>query len=250
MTAQDHPSFGRPRDPTVKIWRYMDQAKLESLLQTQSLYFRRADKFQDSLEGQFTKLNPAIEDRWIAHQIANYGFGAKPGSEEILRAQYRRMLAVAHEDRQETYINCWHMNELESPVMWKGYTSDNEAVCIRTTFQTLRNLLPEQCFLGGVRYIDYDCDFIDPIISLNPIGHKGVSYSHEREIRAVIWGKENAAQFKALGEFGLEVPIKLGSLVEAIYVSTNASAHYEKTIEALAQSTGIMAPVARSKIII
>jgi hypothetical protein len=66
----------------------------------------------------------------------------------------------------------------------------------------------------------------------------------------VIWGNQNAAQFKAIGEFGLEVPIKVGSLVEAIYVSTNASVRYEKTIEALAQSTGIIAPVARSNITI
>jgi hypothetical protein len=99
MTAQNHPALGLPRDPTVKIWRYMDRAKLESLLQTQSLYFHRADKFQDIHEGQFTNLNPAIEDRWIAHQIANFGFGQKTDSEEILRTQYRRMLAVAHKDR-------------------------------------------------------------------------------------------------------------------------------------------------------
>jgi hypothetical protein len=250
MTAQNHPSFGRPKDPTVKVWRYMDRAKYESMLQTGSLYFQRADKFRDSLEGQFTKMNPGIEDQWIAHQIANYGFGAKPGSEDMLRAQYRRMLAVPHEDRQETYVNCWHMSELESPAMWKEYTSDNEAVCIRTTFQILQELLPDQCFLGGVRYIDYNNDFIDPSNSVNPIGHKHVSYKHEREIRAVIWGKQNAAQFIPVGEFGKSVPIKLDQLVEAIYVSTNASADCERKIGALAHSVGITAPVIRSNIAI
>jgi hypothetical protein len=142
------------------------------------------------------------------------------------------------------------MKESESPAMWKEYTSDREAVCIRTTFQTLQKLLPDQCFLGGVRYIDYDSDFIDPINSVNPIGHKGISYRHEREVRAVIWGGQNAAQFKAIGEFGLQVPIKLDSLIEAIYVSTNANAHYENAIEALIRSAGIIAPVTRSNITI
>ena len=102
MTAQDHPSFLRPRDPNAKIWRYMDRAKFEWMLQTKSLFFCRADKFKDSLEGHYTKANPAIEDRWVSHQIANYGFGAKPGSEDDLRAAYKKMLAVVHEDKRST----------------------------------------------------------------------------------------------------------------------------------------------------
>src|SRR2546425_1600566 len=159
MTAQDHPSFGRPRDPSVKIWRYMNYAKFECMLQKGSLYFHRADKFDDPLEGHYTNANPSIEDMWIAHQIANFGFGAKPGSEVELRVAYRRMLDVVHADKMETFVNCWHMNERESPTMWSEYATDDSAVCIQSTFQLLRHLLPEQCFFGGVRYIDYRTDF-------------------------------------------------------------------------------------------
>jgi hypothetical protein len=41
-----------PSDDAV-IWRYMDFAKFVAMLQTESLFFNRADKFRDPLEGRF-----------------------------------------------------------------------------------------------------------------------------------------------------------------------------------------------------
>jgi hypothetical protein len=246
MAAQDHPSFRRPRDPGAKIWRYMSCAKFEWMLRTASLYFHRADSFKDPLEGHYTSANPSMEDAWISHQIANFGFGARPGSEEELRAAYRRMLDVVHADKMETFVNCWHMSARESLSMWKEYAADNTAVCIQSTFQSLHHVLPEQCFLGGVRYIDYATDFIDPIISVSFISHKDIAFSREREIRSVIWGKQAVHAFKPVGPSGLEVPINLTSLIEVIRVSPNAADHYEDTIRALGSSYGLRAPVGRS----
>jgi hypothetical protein len=248
MTAQDHPSFGRPRDPTVKIWRYMSRDKLDWMLRTGALYFRRADKFQDPLEGHYTSTNPSIEDLWISHQIAHFGFGAAPGSEDELRVQYRRMLNVVHTDKIETFVNCWHMSERETPTMWQAYAADNSAVCIQSTFQLMHRLLPEQCFFGGVSYIDYKTDFIDPIISVNFISHKDVAYKHEREIRAVVWGKQTANAFKSVDPFGLEVPINLSALIEVIRVGPNAPPSYEHTIQTLASSHGLHSAVTRSAV--
>lgn len=53
MVASDHPSFGRPRDPAITIWRYMDSPKFDWLLRELALYFRRADGFADPLEGHY-----------------------------------------------------------------------------------------------------------------------------------------------------------------------------------------------------
>ncbi|MGF9958045.1 hypothetical protein QRE62_01345 (plasmid) [Bacillus mycoides] len=36
----------------AKLWRFMDFTKLVSILSTNSLYFRRSDKFKDVFEGR------------------------------------------------------------------------------------------------------------------------------------------------------------------------------------------------------
>lgn len=44
-------AFDGPRDPEAVIWRYIDFAKLVSLLESQSLHLARADVLDDPFEG-------------------------------------------------------------------------------------------------------------------------------------------------------------------------------------------------------
>jgi hypothetical protein len=56
MTKTDyHPSFRQPKDPSVLVWRYMDLAKLLSLLSLQKLYLRRLDLLPDKYEGVYPR---------------------------------------------------------------------------------------------------------------------------------------------------------------------------------------------------
>ncbi len=41
---QEHQSFTSPDDQDAKIWKYLDFTKFISMLETDSLYFARADK--------------------------------------------------------------------------------------------------------------------------------------------------------------------------------------------------------------
>ena len=52
---QEHRSFTRPDDQDAKIWKYLDFTKFISMLETDSLYFARADKLTDPHEGAFTR---------------------------------------------------------------------------------------------------------------------------------------------------------------------------------------------------
>ena len=47
----------QPRDERIKVWRYLDLPKLIDLLETQSLYFARADTLEDPLEGMWPSAN-------------------------------------------------------------------------------------------------------------------------------------------------------------------------------------------------
>jgi hypothetical protein len=40
-----------PTDPRASIWRYIEFWKLQDLLQTREIYFRRSDKLNDEHEG-------------------------------------------------------------------------------------------------------------------------------------------------------------------------------------------------------
>jgi hypothetical protein len=166
----------------------MSLAKFLWMLQNKSLCFCRSDQLGDPFEGHYTRANASAEDLVVKHHIANQGYGEGPEMEKSLRAGYRMMLSAVHDDKTKTFVNCWHMNERESLAMWKLYAGHQEAICIQSRFSSLENLLPEECFLGGVNYIDYETSIIDATNSLNFIVHKRASFSHEREVRAVIWG--------------------------------------------------------------
>jgi hypothetical protein len=89
--------------------------------------------------------------------------------------------------RKTMYVNRWHMAKHESQATWKLYTSMNDSICIRSTYEKLWQCLPENVYLGKVTYVDYEIEAFSSVNLLNPIMHKRSSFSHEQEVRAVIW---------------------------------------------------------------
>jgi hypothetical protein len=239
MAAQLHPAFALPRNRRAKLWRYMTFDKFSWMLCSKALYFRRSDMFDDPLEGHFPKANDLAEDLFVQHQMQNGGFGAPDEtSEDRLRAGYRMMLGVAAEDRKRLFVNCWHMNDVESPEMWVHYVNRHEAICVQTSFLQLWASLPNDCTLGAVRYIDNASSIMDVTNSLYPIAHKGKQYAHEREVRPTVWERaDTRAKFPPSGNDTLFIPIDLNDLIETVYLHSNASPSHEMAIQDLLAST-------------
>jgi hypothetical protein len=161
----EHPSFQPPLSHRISIWRYMDLAKFLWMLEHGALYFCRADLLGDPYEGYYTEPEVKLDEKAaFAH----------------LRKQ---IVAIT----RSMYVNCWHMNDSESAAMWKLYTSHHQSVCVRSTYELLSQVLPGECMLGCIKYIDYSMDLIDRSIVLNYITHKRKSFEHEKEVRAVFW---------------------------------------------------------------
>jgi hypothetical protein len=55
-----HPTFLEPADKNVKIWRYIDFAKLMSLVNRKSLFFVKASELFDPFEGSLPRFNRKI----------------------------------------------------------------------------------------------------------------------------------------------------------------------------------------------
>lgn len=94
------------------------------------LYFNRADNYEDIYEGEL-----ASDDK------------------ELL--QSNPQLEIISQ-RDSTFINCWHENEVESAAMWKLYGGINDAIAIETDLVRLRTSLPTRIEIRKIDYIDYD----------------------------------------------------------------------------------------------
>jgi hypothetical protein len=107
------------------------------------------------------------------------------------------------------------MNEHESAAMWKLYSTSNEAVCIQSTYRRLRQCLPQCVMIGEVNYINYETQGFAADNGLNFITHKRLSFSHERELRAILWEMAGDAQsYKAQIEpGGLAIEVDLSALI-------------------------------------
>jgi hypothetical protein len=213
---KQHDIFIQPGNEEVKVWKYMDFKKLISLIETGCLFFTRADKFNDPFEGSYPKINTQV---------------AGPHMSEFHK-QWRRYAA----------INCWHMNEHESDAMWKLYRNGDEGVAIQSTYSRLKKSLTDEqgIFLGIVKYIDYETEYVDSMDSGNvipPFVHKRKSFEHEREVRAVMMkcpprNDKGGTHFEENTiDFGVEIQTNLEVLIEKIYVAPNSPPWFSKLVK-------------------
>jgi len=217
---KNHPIFREPNDPNVKIWRYMDFTKFVSLLECRSLYFARADLFEDTFEGSLSRATFT----WRAGLYE--GLWLDPKELEKLSKAREKL-------RKQIFLNCWHMNARESAAMWKLYARSNEAVAIQSTYQLLHSCLPENTYVGQVQYIDYEEDYLAEDHEFKPYMHKRMSFEHERELRAMIYipsddpnrylsiaVKDREARVgEPVGDVGRAVTVNLNALIERVYVA-------------------------------
>ena len=183
-----HSSFPQPEDPGISIWRYMDLDKFAWMLQREALYFARGDLLQqgDPYEGYITKTMAKERDQELVDLI-------RPNivnpPDEADRAMGEMLSGVRQGEREAVrffYASCWHMSPYESAAMWKLYAPRGLSICVRSTYQQLWDLLPGQCFLGEITYLNYDDERFARENWLTRFMHKRESFSHEKEVRAVL----------------------------------------------------------------
>ncbi len=206
---KEHPVFEKPENENAKIWRYMDFTKFVSLLDKSALFFTRADKLGDPFEGSYSKANIQLRP-WV-HDLRS----------AIDLSEFYRLLP------KFTVINCWNLSEYESAAMWKLYLKSNEGIAIQSTFNRLRNSLKDEnhnIYIGRVKYIDYEKEWMPEGNSFYPFVHKRKSFEHEQELRAVSQnlpskgGKIDLSIEPAFGD-GIYVPLDLEILIGKIYLA-------------------------------
>jgi hypothetical protein len=237
MPSSQHPVFSWPSDTSVRIWRYMDFTKFVSMLESNSLFFTRADCFEDPFEGSYSKANENMRSRVYP---------------DIPSEALAQMSEFSKWVRQWTFVNCWHMSECESAGMWKLYAHSNEALCVQSTFKRLHECLDERTHLGQVQYVNYATQWLPEGNTLYPYVHKRKSFEHEREIRAV----KQEPPFVSDGVDYTAIPpsggvlqaVDLNHLVEAIYVAPSAPKWLHDLTGKVVDRYGLDKPVIRSSL--
>ena len=219
---EEHPIFKSPSNPNQKIWRYIDFTKFVDLLNSQSLYFTRADKFEDIFEGSVPIMTAELRNKRMLEMIKN--------QEVLPKYSPEFWEELGRKSREEYAINCWHMNDYESAAMWKLYLKSNEGIAVQSNYYKLISSLQpteKRIFIGVVNYIDYEKEVIDWNNSFNPYVHKRKSFAHENELRAIIWKPiksiKRTTQETEWTEGGIKIKIDLNSLVENIFVSPDSA---------------------------
>lgn len=192
-----------------KLWRYMDLTKFLALIINQSIYFNRADNYEDVYEGLLTK-----SDQEQLKQT--------PSVEMVIQ-------------RSSTFINCWHQNEYESAAMWKLYGVINDSIAIETDVTTLSNLLPSRVYLHKVEYIDYQTDSIIDLcfektgtLNIHDIlAYKRKSFIHEQEYRAIYWhipveNEPLQPNMSWAHEKGINLNMNIKKLIKHVHISPYA----------------------------
>lgn len=92
-------------DNNQKIWRYMDFSKYVDLITNRRLHFARADKFEDPYDCSVMQ--------FFGEPYRQLSLENPQGNERTRQVNTFRRLFV--------YLNCWHMNDVESAALWSLY---------------------------------------------------------------------------------------------------------------------------------
>lgn len=227
----EHPVFIKPTDENIKIWRYMDFTKFLYLLEYKSLFFTRSDKFEDMYEGTLNDLTKEqIRENFIEMMEGKF-------ENNLIEEYIQGVLEFGDKIKEWTTINCWHMNNFESDAMWKLY---NNGIAIQSTYTRLRDsfhVTDKSVNLGMVQYIDFDTETIPINNYYYKFLTKQISFEHEKEIRAihaVLPNSDNKLDFNASPfNFGIDIEIDLGILIEKIYIAPNSPQWIVNLIQSL-----------------
>ena len=115
---QANPEFEQPNE-NERVWRYMDFTKLVSLLHSRTLYFARADKFDDPFEGSYPAKNVSRYRDY--HESLNL---PPDVHRDLVPLLNDGMSTFVRRCRKWTALNCWHWTALEATFSQPGLRLD------------------------------------------------------------------------------------------------------------------------------
>lgn len=241
----EHACFPQPTDSSVRVWRYLDLAKLIWLLENQKLYLSGVDSLNDPHEGSTPKFLAACEDQQVlaVHRYQLWReFGDDLGSKKFQAEMPRfieqnRQMRLSHQkERRQLYVNCWHLGNPESEAMWRLYCLGDNGVAIQTSYSKLVKSIANdpELYIGRVTYIDYESQGFPSDNLFYPFMHKRISFAHEQEVRLVkIRVPDNWGLPQEFCPAGISIDWPLEPTIEAIYIDPYAPEYFYDVVRSI-----------------
>lgn len=205
------PPLPIPREPQAAVWRYLNFAKFVWSLEAGALFLPYTSSFADVLEGGKRCARKSDDDGACAPRAA---------------------------------VSSWHASDHESEAMWRIYSPMQEALALRSTYERLRQGLPDFVRIHLVQYADSPPPSDDPLL---PYFFKRKAYEHEKELRAVT-GNVPPGYGAVEEETGWQLPIDVGLVIERVYVSPFAQHWFYELVQGVIRRYGLNIPVERSEL--
>ena len=156
-------------------------------------------------------------------------------------------------------VNCWHMNEYESDVMWSRYTNRNGSIAIKTDVSSLVASFVDRRpnAIGHIQYIPFETDVMPvPYLDIS-YWFKRIQFEADRELRIVMDETVYLDTTKHtrtpdysvdICHAGLPYKVDLQVLIREIVVGPGTDNWKFELIQSIAQNYGLDVPVKRSSL--
>jgi hypothetical protein len=222
---KEETQFHTPENETI-IWRYLDFEKFVDLITSKKLFMCRSDKFEDPFEGML-KLKDTNQSQFDLNTLTKKFY----------------------------FINCWHINDIQSAAMWKIFLKTNNGIAIKSTVKKIKKSLEktkEDIHIGKVYYRDFSkTTFFDLMRephniwpnssgsggTVNQYNYKRISFEHEKELRLnfvdlpIPHAIKNGTPREPLEQKIIE--ININELIEEIIIAPFADSWFKPLIERL-----------------
>lgn len=214
--------FPQPDNSKIDAWRYLDTAKFILLLLSQELPLIRIDRFDDKLEGLYT--------RKLDNEVAR--LGAEIGSpDSAVKSIVDSMHNSAAEYRRFAFASCWCLLNHESEAMWRIYCKAGDGVAIVLPYNRLYESFREtpKTYVGAVQYIDFENELIRQANPAKRAFYKRQEFEYEHEARVLHYDPSLRNQQDPQPE-AIFIPWDAAEFVEKIVISPYAPTWYSQSI--------------------
>lgn len=193
------------------------------------------------------------EDYYLAATLGHEGFRRQ--TIEEIEKQAKGHSEFYEKLRRLTLINCWIQGDYENAAMWKIFGNMHDGVAIQTTCAHLKNALKdtrENVYIGSVKYVDMENEFIPEDITSRPYFHKWKYYDYEQEVRLLTEVKSDAGWdydwSKEEVETGKYLKIDVNHLIQKVFVAPYCQNWFFELVKSSLVKYGLEKEVVKSRL--
>ena len=226
-------------EESLRLWRYMDLAKLIALLEKKAIWLARADTFKDGYEGRF----PDQMRAWI--EKAYESFPDNEPSPVKDADDFQDYLL------KNTFVSCWHKNIDENMVMWEIYGRDTNAVALQTTVGRMKDSINSSGLSGHsllLKPVVYErSESVQGVLPYEEcFFRKRPHFAFEDEVRISLDTYSRISPVKDT-PYGYGLPASINGLVENIFVHPDSSEWFVDVVNSITKHYSVHAEVKRGR---